>query len=477
MSENMKKYSILVLTLVWLIAAGCFVPASAAASQSVVTQKETISASRKNYVMVKGEKLILSIKGYSGTISWKTSNRNVAAIGAKGLIAAKSKGTAKLTGKYGKKTIKLTVTVQSPVISSKKEILEPGGKKQLKVTGTNRTIKWKSADKKIAAVNSKGLVTAKSAGTTVVSAVIHGVSFSCEIGVKGADGIVPTPTPYPYVRVSQSQLKQYLKKVLSPYQSRYYLNSYHNDLDTVPSSRSAAESSVPSSAVPAYPANDPRQFSNITWKNTNPSVAALSGSVLKVKKAGTTTITASLTAKDGTKASVSRKITVTDMKKYYTTISVSQSQMSSYFSVSKGITRNGVKVIAYVPKVIQNKWVLAGYADTYANGAQFSMEVHMDNANAAGDLTRNSFMQDSIIKAWNVDSSGKTIYTWHYPSFWFEIPLNESVKRFTVSQMTDGNVRLMYVNKAALSKKKAGSSYGGIDVYRTIDGKAMVQVP
>ncbi len=452
-------------------------PVVMAAASEVTVQSETLSPNRKNYAMVKGEKLYLSVRGYSGKVSWKSDNKSVITIGAKNIIAAKAKGTAKITGTYGKKKIVLTVQVQYPVLNLKKAVMQIGARKQLKVTGTNRTIQWTSSDRKVAAVNSKGLVTAKSAGTATVSAVIHGVSFSCQIGVKNADGVVPTPTPYPYVKVTQAQLKKYLNTVLSRYDSKYYLNSYCNDLQTYPYQGNGASAANPVPSIPSYASNDPRQFSDIRWKNSDSAVASLNGTELKIKKAGTTTLTASLKAKDGTSATVSKTITVVNMKKYYKTVTVYQADMPKYFRVSGSVTRNGNKVITYLPKKLSDKWILAGYAGLSGQSESFFMMVEMSNATSSGTITRTSSFTDPVIKAWNTDVNGKTTYTYAYPSLFFEIPANETVKGFLVRQMSNGKVNLMYVDKAALCKKKEGTSYGGFDIYSTIDGKAKVQVP
>ena len=62
----------------------------------------------------------------------------------------------------GEKTVKLTV----------------------KVKGTSAKVKWKSSDPSVAVVNSKGKVTAKKAGVTVITASVNGVKAKCKVKVK-----------------------------------------------------------------------------------------------------------------------------------------------------------------------------------------------------------------------------------------------------------------------------------------------------
>lgn len=52
------------------------------------------------------------------------------------------------------------------------------------VTGPSKKVTWKSSNKKIAAVNPKGKVTAKKAGTVTITAKANGVSAKCKVTVR-----------------------------------------------------------------------------------------------------------------------------------------------------------------------------------------------------------------------------------------------------------------------------------------------------
>ena len=54
----------------------------------------------------------------------------------------------------------------------------------LKVSGTKKAIKWKTSNKKVATVSSKGKVTAKRAGTATITAKVSGKSYKCKVTVK-----------------------------------------------------------------------------------------------------------------------------------------------------------------------------------------------------------------------------------------------------------------------------------------------------
>ena len=69
-------------------------------------------------------------------------------------------------------------------INKTKTTIYVGDSTSLKVTGTNKKIKWTSSNKKVATVTAKGKVTAKKAGKTVITAKVAGKTFKCTIVVK-----------------------------------------------------------------------------------------------------------------------------------------------------------------------------------------------------------------------------------------------------------------------------------------------------
>ena len=91
---------------------------------------------------------------------------------------------AKVDGKKFKCKIKV---VDKPTINTKKKTLKVGKIYILKITGTNKKVKWTSSNKKVATVNSNGKVTAKKKGTAIITAKVGNKKITCKITVKNDD--------------------------------------------------------------------------------------------------------------------------------------------------------------------------------------------------------------------------------------------------------------------------------------------------
>lgn len=84
-------------------------------------------------------------------------------------------------------SISETVTVEAALkvkLNKTKATVYVGKSTQLKVTGTTKKVTWKSSNKKVATVTSKGKVTAKKKGTATITATVSGKKYTCKVTVK-----------------------------------------------------------------------------------------------------------------------------------------------------------------------------------------------------------------------------------------------------------------------------------------------------
>ena len=71
-------------------------------------------------------------------------------------------------------------------ISARKKTLTVGKSFTLKIRGSREKVKWSTSNKKVAAVSSKGRVTAKKVGTATITARVGGKKYTCRVTVKKA---------------------------------------------------------------------------------------------------------------------------------------------------------------------------------------------------------------------------------------------------------------------------------------------------
>lgn len=157
----------------------------------------SVSVKTTSLTLKKGKKKTLSVvvKPSDSTqeVTYSSADKKVASVTAKGVVAAKKAGTTKITVKSGSKkatvTIKVPKTKTEKITNLKSVITMKAGKtKALKPklypTDSDEKITYKSSNKKVAAVSSKGKITAKKKGTTTVTVSSGSVSVKIRVKVK-----------------------------------------------------------------------------------------------------------------------------------------------------------------------------------------------------------------------------------------------------------------------------------------------------
>ena len=224
------------------------------------------------------------------TVTWKTSDKNVATVSENGLVTAVGGGDATITctaqdGSGVKATCKVTVTV--PVsgiqLSQTGAALTVGDTLTLTKTiypsdATNQAVTWTSSAASVASVDSNGKITAKTAGSAVItckSVSDNSVVGICNVTVKAK---VQTPSE---IKVNKITLNK-----------------------TTASVTKGKTLQLTATVTPGNATNK-----TVTWSTSNKNVATVSENGLVIaKSAGTAIITC--TAKDGSNVKATCKITV-----------------------------------------------------------------------------------------------------------------------------------------------------------------------
>lgn len=168
--------------------------------QKAAVKTTKITTTTKSLTLAKGatyKKLASSIAVTPITskekVTYSSSNKKVATVSSKGVIKAKKAGTAKITVKSGKKKVVVTVKVTGVKTTNLSGV--PAAKnvskgKSFKIKAiatpknTDEKITFKSSNKKVATVTSKGVVKGLKKGAATITVQSGSKKMTCKVTVK-----------------------------------------------------------------------------------------------------------------------------------------------------------------------------------------------------------------------------------------------------------------------------------------------------
>lgn len=142
----------------------------------------------------------LKVKNSTGTVKWSSSNSKVATVSSKGKVKGLKPGTVTITAVVGDTTLKAKVKVEKMQLNKKNATVSVGFQVKLKLDG-GKKIKWRSTNKNVATVSSKGVVQGKKKGTATIIATCNKKQYKCKVKVKANKRSLPyyntSPGNYP----------------------------------------------------------------------------------------------------------------------------------------------------------------------------------------------------------------------------------------------------------------------------------------
>ena len=154
-----------------------------------VTVKDDAKISKTSISLKVGGSYTLTVKHLGGrTVSWSSSNTAVATVQG-GKVVAHKGGTCTITARLsdGKTfTCKVTVTELAPKLSRTELTLKEEQTFKLTISNLGRnTVGWQSSDVSIATVDYNGVITARKAGSCIITAKLsNGTSLQCKLTVN-----------------------------------------------------------------------------------------------------------------------------------------------------------------------------------------------------------------------------------------------------------------------------------------------------
>lgn len=233
---------------------------------------------------------VLPTEATNQSLTWSSSVEGVATVDSTGKVTAIKAGTTVITatakddsGISASCTVQVTVpTVKVTGITLNKTTASVVKGKTVALTATvtpdtatDKTIKWTTSNKNVATVSTDGVVTAKAAGTAIITATAaddSGVKATCKITVTN-----------PVIKVTKVTLNKTTASVVK-----------------------GKTLTLTATVTPTNATNK-----NVTWKSSNTKIATVDGNgKVTAVAAGTATITC--TAKADKSKSATCKITVTN---------------------------------------------------------------------------------------------------------------------------------------------------------------------
>ena len=156
-------------------------------TETAIVPSIKLNKSKGTVYAGKSIQLKAKVTGKASKITWKSGNKKIATVNSKGKVIGKREGITTITATANGKTAKFKITVKPRIkLNKSKGTVYVGKTIRLKATvnGTSKKVTWKSGNKKIATVNSKGKVTGKKAGTTVITANVNGSTAQFKVTVK-----------------------------------------------------------------------------------------------------------------------------------------------------------------------------------------------------------------------------------------------------------------------------------------------------
>ena len=156
----------------------------------IEAEKTTVTFAKTSVTLYKGKTVTqtATVTGSDAAVVYTSSNTKVATVNkSTGKVIAKAAGKAVITAKCGDVTAKYTVNVKNPTLKLSKTSASVKVGKTTKITAKatpSGKVTYKSSNKKVATVSSKGVVKGIKKGTAKITVTCNGVSKTFKVTVK-----------------------------------------------------------------------------------------------------------------------------------------------------------------------------------------------------------------------------------------------------------------------------------------------------
>jgi hypothetical protein len=117
------------------------------------------------------------------SIKWVSGDTSVATVSSSGVVTSRGQGSTEIYAISSETGVESSCEVIVLALNATYITLEQYDSYDLDVFGSTETIKWYSNNKRVATVTSGGMVVARMAGTTTITAKVNGKVLYCTVKV------------------------------------------------------------------------------------------------------------------------------------------------------------------------------------------------------------------------------------------------------------------------------------------------------
>ena len=236
--KSKKLISLFILSLIMILSYATIVKADEAFKINKETDDIVLNATRSYYTenIPAGE-----------SVTWSSSDSNVASVDSNGQVTAKAIGTATITATAGSQTATCIINVvyNSYVKSNVTDVVLVLGEyenKTITITTTdynnnditNPEVQWKSSDGSIVKVDSTGKITAVKVGTAKITATVAGGTKDINVTVINAPNFMDfSKAEFELVKDGISCVNLHIKNVTKNSDQLYYYITTQNQKPTI----------------------------------------------------------------------------------------------------------------------------------------------------------------------------------------------------------------------------------------------------
>ena len=147
----------------------------------------SIKLNSSKLTMLKGQRVSLEARMYprnsTDSYKWYSTDKSVATVDSKGVITAKGQGTCEIIVVSTLSGVEATCTVNVIALNATTITLEQYDYFDLDVLGDVPSTRWLTSNRRVAVVSPSGVITAKMAGTAIISAKVNGKLLTCKVRV------------------------------------------------------------------------------------------------------------------------------------------------------------------------------------------------------------------------------------------------------------------------------------------------------